>query len=74
MSILSFSEQSFFSVNPASQSKVVKFQEDIHQLLAQHGLDISLEEINDNNSQNTTDAEAQGSQSVGGYGKPPVLT
>ena len=72
-SILSFSEQSFFSVNPASQ-KVVEFQEDEYQPLAQHGLDTSLEEMNNKNSQNTTNTKAQGSQSIGEYGKPLALT
>ena len=61
------------SVNPDSQ-KVVEFQEDEHQPLAQDSQDTSLEEMNEKESQNTTDAEAQGSQSIRGYGKPPVLT
>ena len=72
-SIILFSEQSFFSVNPDSQ-KVVEFQEDEHQPLAQCGNDTSLEEINENDSQNTTDTEVQGSQSIGGYSKPLALT
>ena len=72
-SIISFSEQSFFSANPDSQ-KVVEFQEDEYQPLAQYGYDISLEEMNEKESQDTTDVEAQGSQSVGRYSKPPVLT
>ena len=72
-SIISFSEQSFFSVNLDSQ-KVVEFQEDEHQHLAQCDHDTSLEEMNENESQNTTDSEAQSSQSIGRYGKPPALT
>ena len=57
-SIVSFSEQSFFSTIPDSQ-KAVEFQE---------------EEIDEDASQHTTDAKAQGSQGVGGYDKPPALT
>ena len=57
-SIISFSKQSFFSVNPDSQ-KVVEFQE---------------EEMTKMESQYTTNAEVQGSQSIGGYNKPPALT
>ena len=57
-SIVSFSKQSFFSTILDSQ-KVVEFQE---------------EEIDENESQHTTNAEAQGSQGVGGYDKPLVLT
>ena len=72
-SIILFSEQSFFSVNPDSQ-KVVEFQEDEHQPLAQDSHDTSLEEIKENESQNTTDVEAKGSQSIWGYSKLPVLT
>ena len=71
--IISFSEQSFFLVNPDSQ-KVVEFQEDEHQPLAQCGHDTLLEEINKNESQNTTNTEVQGSQSIGEYGKPLALT
>ena len=48
------------SVNPDSQ-KVVEFQEDENQSLAQDSQDTSLEEMNENESQNTTDTEAQGS-------------
>ena len=61
------------SVNSDSQ-KVVEFQEDENQPLAQDSQDTSLEEMNENESQNTTDVEAHGSQSVRGYGKPPALT
>ena len=57
MSIISFSEQYFFSVNLDSQ-KVVEFQEDEHQPLAQYGYETSLEEMNKKDSQDTTDAEA----------------
>ena len=57
MSIISFSKQSFFLVNPDSQ-KVVEFQEDEHQPLAQYSHDTSLEEMNENESQNTTNTEA----------------
>ena len=45
------------SVNPDSQ-KVVEFQEDENQPLAQDSQDTSLEEMNENESQNTTDTEA----------------
>ena len=61
------------SVNPDSQ-KVVEFQEDEHQPLAQDSQDTSLEEMNENESQNTTNTEAQSSKSVRGYDKPPALT
>ena len=72
-SIISFSKQSFFSANPDSQ-KVVEFQEDEHRPLAQYDHNTLLEEMNENKSQHTTNAEAQSSQSVGRYSKPPVLT
>ena len=69
-SIVSFGEKSFFSRSETLQQQDDVFSGETHQPLTTHDLNNMLEDASKEVELDTTDARAQSSQRVEGYGRP----